>query len=300
MRATAVVAPSHLQRDDASRPLTMDAEFRFYVGAHHPRLVWPLTLRGFRVCVSANVLRDRAAVPFLGCDAPWLLDSGAFTQVALRGGFEQSTWDYAAMIRRFSGTGLIAASTQHYMCEPLALRATGLNIARHQALTLDRFDAIRDAGTGGVHLLPVLQGRRPDDYRRHLEAYGDRIGRGAWVGVGSLCKRQGSPQVIAAILDAILLDRPDLKLHGFGCKRTSLLDSAVRTRLATADSMAWSYAARFEGRNQNAWDEAGRFALEIGGCPEAVDRLAAQAGWSRAVPRDARAPEHGRGPALWL
>jgi hypothetical protein len=64
--------------------------------------------------------------------------------------------------------------------------------------------------------------------------------------------------------------------------------------------MAWSYAARFEGRDQNAWDEAGRFALEIGGCPEAIDRLAAHAGWRRAVPRGAAASERGLGPALWL
>jgi hypothetical protein len=47
--------------------------------------------------------------------------------------------------------------------------------------------------------------------------------------------------------------------------------------------MAWSYAARFEGRDQNAWDEAGRFALGVGGCPEAVERLVAAAGWRRAI-----------------
>ena len=290
-----------MRPDDPSRPLTADVDFRFYVGVHHPRMAWPLTLRGFRVCVSANVLRGRSSdTPFLGCDDPWLLDSGAFTQVALRGGFTQSPKAYASMIRRYARTGMIAASTQDYMCEPVALRATGLSISRHQALTLERFDAIRDAGVDRVHLLPVLQGRTPDDYRRHLEAYGDRICRGAWVGVGSLCKRQGDPAVIAAILDAILLDRPDLRLHGFGCKRTSLLDPEVRRRLATADSMAWSYAARFEGRDQNAWDEAGRFALGVGGCPEAVEGLAARAGWRRGAIVGAAAPVRGRGAALWL
>lgn len=257
----------------------------------HPRLAWPLSIRGFRVCISANVLRNRRHhVPFFGCDAPWLLDSGAFTQVALQGGFSQSPEAYAAMIRQYAGSGLIAASTQDYMCEPVALRATGMTVARHQALTIDRFDAIRDAGTDGVHLLPVLQGRTPDDYRHHLDAYGLRIGRGAWVGVGSLCKRQGNPAVIAAILDAILIDRPDLRLHGFGCKRTSLLDPQVRRRLTTADSMAWSFAARFEGRDQNAWDEAGRFALGVGGCPEAVEWLAARAGWQRALPQGNPSP----------
>jgi hypothetical protein len=118
--------------------------------------------------------------------------------------------------------------------------------------------------------------------------------------VGSLCKRQGDPAVIAGILDAILQDRPGLRLHGFGCKRTSLLDPQVRRRLATADSMAWSYAARFEGRDRNAWDEAGRFALGVGGCPEAVEQLAASAGWRRAVGQGAAAPHRARGPALWL
>ncbi len=204
------------------------------------------------------------------------------------------------MIRRYAQTELIAASTQDYMCERVGLRATGLTVARHQVLTIERFDAMWDAGTDGVHLLPVLQGRSPDDYRRHLEAYGDRIGHGAWVGVGSLCKHQGDPAVIAAILDAVLLDRTDLRLHGFGCKRTSLLDPRVRRRLASADSMAWSYAARFEGRDQNAWDEAGRFALGVGGCPEAVERWATQAGWRRSVPRAAEGTSRRVGAALWL
>jgi len=261
-----------------------DVDFRFYVGVHHPSLAWPLTLRGFRVCVSANVLKGRLAeVPFLGCNEPWLLDSGAFTQVALRGRFDQSPEDYAAQIRGYAQTGLIAAATQDYMTEDVALRATGLSLRRHQALTIGRFDAILDAGVDGVHLMPVLQGRSPDDYRRHLAAYGERIPHKAWVGVGSLCKRQGDPAIIAGILDAIHGDRPDLRLHGFGCKRTSLLDERVRRRLATADSMAWSYAARFEGRDQNAWIEAARFALGVGGCPEAVSLLAERAGWRAAV-----------------
>jgi hypothetical protein len=78
------------------------------------------------------------------------------------------------------------------------------------------------------------------------------------------------------------------------------LDPAVRSRLATADSMAWSYAARFEGRDQNAWDEAGRFALGIGGCPEAVEFLGARAGWRRTVEREGVTPKQGLGTALWL
>ena len=164
-----------------------DVDFRFYVGIHHPNLGWPLSPRGFRVCLSANVLRGRSGdLPFVGCDDPWLMDSGAFTQVALRGGYDHSPKAYAQLVRRYVATGLVAACTQDYMVEDLALRATGLTVARHQQLTVERFDAIRDAGTGRVYLMPVLQGREPDDYRRHLDDYGDRIALNAWVGVGSV------------------------------------------------------------------------------------------------------------------
>ncbi|MFC5342908.1 hypothetical protein ACETK8_20080 (plasmid) [Brevundimonas staleyi] len=274
--------PAPPARDD--RDPGPEADFRFFVGVHYPALAWPLTLRGFRVCLSAKTLVGRAGdAPFLGCSDPWLLDSGAFTQVTRRGGFDQSPSDYAALVRRYARTGLLAAATQDFMCEPGALKATGLTVRAHQALTLDRYDAILDADTGGVPLMAVLQGWSPDDYRRHLEAYGARLAPGAWVGVGSVCKRQGDPRIVAAILEAVRSERPDLRLHGFGVKTTSLRDPAVRSQLATADSLAWSMAARREGRDQNAWIEAARFALGVGGCPEAVDRLARQAGWVRAL-----------------
>ena len=111
-----------------------DPFMRFYVGVHHPYMGWPLTLRRFRVCLSANTLKDRAGdIPFVGCGEPWLLDSGAFTQVTLRGGFDQSPAEYATMIRRYARTGLVAAATQDLMCEPAALRPTGLGVRAHHA-----------------------------------------------------------------------------------------------------------------------------------------------------------------------
>jgi hypothetical protein len=39
-------------------------------------------------------------------------------------------------------------------------------------------------------------------------------------------------------------------------KTTALSSSLVAELLHTADSMAWSYAARREDRNQNDWREA--------------------------------------------
>ena len=76
-------------------------------------------------------------------------------------------------------------------------------MCRHQAPTIQRFDAILDAGVGGVHPMSVLQGWTPDDDRRRLDAHGDRIAPKAWAGGGSLCKRQGDPAFIAGMLDGV-------------------------------------------------------------------------------------------------
>lgn len=88
-----------------------------------------------------------------------------------------------------------------------------------------------------------------------------------WVGVGSVCKRNGDVSAIEAVLVAIRRARPDLRLHGFGLKTTALRSGLVRAVLHTADSMAWSFAARKNGRNANDWREAARFVSDIEGMP---------------------------------
>lgn len=59
--------------------------------------------------------------------------------------------------------------------------------------------------------------------------------------------------------------RPDLRLHGFGVRTTSLRHGLIRELLHTADSMAWSFNARMHGRNQHDYREALCFARKIQG-----------------------------------
>lgn len=234
---------------------------RFYCGLHQPSDARHLD----RCMVSINRLRDRRS------DFPaheWMLDSGAFTEVARHGGFTTTIAEHADLIRRWARCGrLVAAVAQDYMSEPFALAATGLTIPDHQRLTIERYDALLSLVTG-VYVMPVLQGYAPADYTQHVRDYGYRLAEGAWVGVGSVCKRNGDPGAIAAVLRAIRTERSDLRLHGFGVKLTALSDPVVRGQFYSADSMAWSWAARREGRNANDWREAVAFA-------ERVERAAA-------------------------
>jgi len=142
------------------------------------------------------------------------------------------------------------------MTEPDILAKTGLTIADHQRLTIERWDALNAEDCGGTVLMPVLQGYAPSDYVRHLDAYGNRLAQGAWVGVGSVCKRNGDPAAIEQVLLTIKAERPDLRLHGFGLKSTALGSALVFDSLYSADSMAWSFAARRNGGNPNCRKEA--------------------------------------------
>jgi hypothetical protein len=213
----------------------------FFVGLHQPS-----DARHFdRAFISVNRLRERRADFAVG---EWIMDSGAFSTIAQHGGFPHPVDEYAALIERWQSCGrMLAAVAQDYMCEPEALARTGLSVAEHQRLTIARYDDLLPL-VHGAYLMPVLQGYQPADYVAHLHAYGPRLAPGAWVGVGSVCKRNATIEAIEEVLRTIRRARPDLQLHGFGLKGTCFASALVTDLLHTADSMAWSDAARKEQR----------------------------------------------------
>jgi hypothetical protein len=229
----------------------------FYPGLHQPS-----DARHFDRCmISINRLETRVS-DFIVAD--WFLDSAAFTKLYLHGCYRASPIVYAGHVKRWARCGrLVAASTEDYMCEPFILAKTGLSVDIHQRLTIERYDAIKAEVGDVAYILPVLQGFKPREYVDHIRQYGDRLSLGQWVGVGSVCKRNTDPVAIKAVLTAIKAERPDLRLHGFGVKTTALQSETIRSLLHSADSMAWSFAARKEGRNANDWREAQAFTDRI-------------------------------------
>lgn len=230
---------------------------RFYVGLHHPQ-----DGKHFESAfISVNTVRNRKKA--IGADA-WIMDSGAFSELFRYGRYRHSVEEYAAVINRWARADprMVAAVAQDYMCEPWIVEKTGLSVAEHQRLTIERYDALLPI-VRGVYLMPVLQGYAPEDYVSHIRQYGGRLFRGMYVGVGSICKRNANAGTIETVLRAIKHERPDLHLHGFGIKTTALSSSVVRDLLFSADSMAWSFAARWEGRNANDWREAKAFVKRI-------------------------------------
>lgn len=118
---------------------------------------------------------------------------------------------------------------------------TGLSVEEHQARTIENLLNLRWLAPD-IPWAPVLQGWSVADYWRHVEAYaaaGIDLRAEPIVGVGSVCRRQGSP--IAALIFQTLASM-GLRLHGFGVKVEGLL--RFGEVLGSADSLAWSYHAR--------------------------------------------------------
>lgn len=194
----------------------------------------------------------------------WVMDSGSFTTITKHGGYPSPVEQYAEQIRKFSKNGrLMAAVTQDYMCEPHMLKRTGFTVADHQRLTIERYNDLMACDTAGVRIMPVLQGYAPSDYVDHIRAYGHRLAHRAWVGVGSICKRNSNPHAVCAVLLAIKKERPDLRLHAFGVKITALSLQLTRDLIFSADSTAWSFAARYEGRKAHDPQEAIRYGKKV-------------------------------------
>lgn len=233
----------------------------FFVGLHVPSAA-----RHFaRACISVNRVRGRRSpVP---CQS-WIMDSGAFTELSIHGRYRHGPEEYAAEVNRLAALnpGLEVAVSQDWMCEPWIVEKTGLSVAEHQRRTIEWYDALLGLIRGPA-LMPVLQGYRVEDYLDHVAQYGARLRPGMLVSVGSVCKRNGVVAQIEAVLSAIHLRRPDLRLHGFGVKTTALGSGIVRECLYSADSIAWSFAARRQGRDPNDWREAAAFAAAIDAMP---------------------------------
>jgi hypothetical protein len=214
---------------------------RFFLGTHHPG--WLRTAR-VPLFISDRRLRHYKTLP--RAPRPWALDSGGFTELSSHG-----TWDhgptprqYATRIRRYRDEigHLQWAAPQDWMCEPFITAKTGLSITDHQRRTVDNLVCLR-ALDPSLPIIPVLQGWTIADYLRCADLYqhsGIDLTTEPLVGVGSVCRRQATAEAETLIIS--LRARGIAHLHGFGFKVHGLIRCGHL--LASADSMAWSFAAR--------------------------------------------------------
>jgi hypothetical protein len=199
--------------------------------------------------------------------APWAADSGGFSQLQKHGRWTITPGEYVDRLRRYRDEigSMLWAAPQDSMCEdaiidggwyggqyfvgtrrfvdPHGVMTTAQIAAEHMRATVLNFLELRELAPD-LWIIPVIQGREPDDYVSCTELYWD-LGRidlttAPLVGVGSVCRRQAMG-VAGDILTA-LHRRGVTRLHGFGFKLQGLAQHGHL--LSSADSLAWSEDAR--------------------------------------------------------
>lgn len=226
----------------------------FLLGTHQPG--W-LATAGVPLFVSDRRLRVYKRLPRAA--APWACDSGGFTELQTYGRWTVTPAEYVGRLRRYRDQigQLLWAAPQDWMCEPIVIHGgrigpitfagTGLSVAEHQRRTVDNYVELHGLAPD-LPIVPVVQGDTEDAYLRCVDLYRDRAGidltTTPLVGVGSVCRRQGTAE--AARIMRALHSVGVRRLHGFGYKTLGLADHGHL--LTSADSMAWSVEARRRGR----------------------------------------------------
>lgn len=236
----------------------------FLLGTHQPQWLADPRFAEVPLFVSRRRLAGRRKLP--RSTGSFVLDSGGFSELQLHGCWTLDARAYVAEVRRYRDEigGMLWAAPQDWMCEPIVIaggkgfKGTGLSVEEHQRRTVQNFLELRSLAPD-LPFVPVLQGWSVFDYWRCEDLYnraGVDLTKEPLVGVGSVCRRQGTAEATRIMMSLAgsverhggcppsSPPRRRLRLHGFGFKVLGL--RACAASLASADSMAWSFAARHE------------------------------------------------------
>ena len=206
------------------RGIAMFEEF-YYGSAWH----WPLKYVP-RVMLSFNFVRTLKKA--WDIDIPFMLDSGAYSVVLKYGRYLWEPKDYLDSIEKWQPD---VAWTMDYPCEPSARKMGGYDVLAAQEMTNENTRKMIDYGVSSV-----VQGWEIRDYLINLDKIKDDGLMTERLGIGSVCRRGQTDQIVN-IIRAIHRNVPRwVKLHGFGIK-TSILKTEARYLLYSADSTAWAY-----------------------------------------------------------
>ncbi len=248
---------------------------RFMLGTHMVNWLWSddPRLEGVTFFISRSRLALRSPnrrLPRALHD--WCLDSSSFSMLQKHGRWIVTAEEYVAEVRRYREQlgRMIWAAPRDLMCEPAVIYGGVMNGQRfvgtrelrglapgdpeqdlttavriHQRMTVDDYlNLVRLAPE--IPWIPVIQGWSKADYEFCADLYeaaGVDLKAAPVVGMGSVCRRQDTEEirVIASTLAA-----RGYKIHGFGVAIGGL--TRYGEQLASSDSMAWSFGARYESK----------------------------------------------------
>lgn len=180
------------------------------------------------------------------------LDSAGFSAMVAYGGYPWTIDDYLDLAAAYPFTWW--ASLDY--CVEQEIAADRDEVLDRMSRTIRAaIDCRVRACDRGIEagFMPVIQGRRPQDYERCADALSLTIESAPLIGVGSMCRRPiHGPEGLVAVVDHLdqILPRGK-RLHLFGVKGEALpYLTGFAHRIASIDSQAYGVSARISARRQ--------------------------------------------------
>lgn len=222
------------------------------------------------ILVSANAFWKNGAFrgysALMDMEVPIALDCGGFVAMRRYGGYRWTVADYLELAVMLRPTWW---ASMDWCCEKEVatnreevrsrVRKTVAVLAETLASVLTWNREI--PGMPATSPMPVIQGWSPSDYLYCVElmqrfVFDDPccpevLGRSGWpslVGIGSVCRRPlHGPDGLMRVIETLEAALPShVKFHLFGVKSQAIHLLRDRPRIASADSMAWNQAARWQ------------------------------------------------------
>ena len=196
------------------------------------------------MCWSFKQLRRRKK-ELPKCKGKFLMDSAGFTELSDNGKYSFDIDEYLTCVRRFQPDYFV---NMDWMCEPAILCKTGNSIRYHIINTVENYHRmiLKMSEDEIKKCIPVIQGWGILDYFYCIEQYENNGLLAPYMGIGSVCRR-GSASEIAKIISMINGELPNIKLHGFGIKK-SIIDLLPNNILYSIDSAAYMFLKKHNGR----------------------------------------------------
>lgn len=238
-----------------------------YLGMGDPSWTARAEFEGIPRCVSANQLDEYKTLP--ESNGATFIDSGAFTILKKYGRWLITPEQFVAKTRRqveaLGRDKVVAIGPMDRMCEPIVIyggrskdgtfagtrQFLGLPdatfddcVLEHQRQTVANFQELERLAPD-LPIIPVIQGYTLTQYLRCVAMYlaaGIDLTTYPLVGIGSVCRRQGTKEAkqIISALHAL-----GIRIHGFGVSAEGV--KTYGGLLLSADSQAWCYGARRRG-----------------------------------------------------
>ena len=196
------------------------------------------------MCWSFKQLRRRKK-ELPKCKGNFLMDSAGFTELSDFGKYSFDIDEYLTCVRRFNPDYFV---NMDWMCEPAILQKTGYSVEYHIINTVENYHKMimKLSEEEIKQCIPVIQGWKIQDYFYCIEQYENNGLIAPYMGVGSVCRR-GSASEIAKIISMIKGELPNVKLHGFGVKK-SVIGLLPNDVLYSIDSAAYMFQKKHNGR----------------------------------------------------